>query len=143
MIRKPFCPVLFEKYDGVGKQKVADYIEWEWGCTVGEASKYGIDLVATRRGNVVGYVEVEVRNWNNHVCPFPTIHVPQRKAKYLADHKPAILFAVNSTMQNGYWCHAERILSAPLVSVSNREIEQGEKFFDVPKSFFNFVRFVL
>lgn len=143
MIRKPFDPVLFDRYDEAGKQKVADYIEWEWGCTVGEASKYGIDLVATRRGNPVGHIEVEVRNWGKDFCPFKTIHVPERKAKYLVQHDPAILFAVCSTMTAGYWCNAKRILSAPLVEVKNREVATGEKFFDVPLAKFNYVRFVI
>lgn len=143
MIRKPFDPVLFAKYDEAGKQKVSDFIEWQWGCTVSEASKYGIDLVATRRGNVVGHIEVEVRNWGQDSCPFRTIHVPQRKAKYLVDHDPAILFAVSSTMKAGYWCNAKKILTAPLVEVHNREVAHGEQFFDVPLSQFNFVRFVL
>lgn len=143
MIRKPFDPALFAKYDEAGKQKVADYIEWEWGCTVSEASKYGIDLVATRKEQTVGYIEVEVRNWGKHFCPFSTIHVPQRKAKHLSQYAPAILFAVCSTMDAGYWCYANKILNAPLVEVKNKEVIAGEYFYDVPIKQFNFVRFII
>lgn len=137
--RKPFDPGLHDKYDQPGKDWVKSYIERNWGCTVAEFGQYDIDLIAIRDGKVVGYIEVEVRDWGGDSCPFSTIHVPHRKAYTLERYPDTVFFAVCNTMDAGYWVKAETILSSPVVDSPNK-LMQGEKFFDVKHLDFNYVR---
>lgn len=142
-VHKPFDKELFDKYDEVGKRKVADFMEWSWGVTVEEGSAYGIDLIAKRNDEPVGYIEVEVRNWSGDECPFPTINVPFRKARLLKEQNPSFFFSVHTNLKVAYWCTAEEILVSPKKQVANKEVSQGEYFFDVPLSSFKKVRFVI
>jgi hypothetical protein len=98
---------------------------------------YGVDLIAYRAGNPVGFVEVEVRSWN--FCHHPTIHIAHRKAKLFQQDRPVLFFALTHDLSHAYWLKAELVKECPLIEINNREVPSGEFFFDVPVSWFKYV----
>ena len=137
---KPFDQSLHDQFDQAGKDWVKTFIEQTWGISVVEFGKYDIDLLAIRQGKVVGFIEVEVRDWGKDFCPYSTIHVPFRKDAILRRYEPTIFFAVCRTLTAAYWTNAERILASPVQSVMNKHVIEGEQFFDVPKDEFGYVK---
>jgi hypothetical protein len=129
-VRKPFEQELHDLYDAPAKEAVKSFLERT--CDVGvtpNGDQYGVDLIIIRNGEVIGYAEVEVRQWTPH-CPFATIHIPQRKEKYFNDR--TLFFALTKDMRTAYWIETNKITKHPLVEVRNYKVENGEMFFDVP-----------
>jgi hypothetical protein len=91
---------------------------------------YAVDLVLSRRGEHLGYAEVEVRDWE--YCPFDTIHIAQRKEK-LFSHPRTTMYVVNRPLTHAYWIRANKIKECPLIEVPNRAVAKDEYFYDVPK----------
>jgi hypothetical protein len=134
--KKPFEQDLHDKYDAPAKEAVAKYMTG-LGCEVmPNPDKYGVDLLVIRNGKEIGVVEVEVRQWSPN-CPFPTIHVPERKTKFFNGN--SLFFALTKDMQSAYWIESKDILKHPLKEVRNVKVTSGELFFDVPTTEFNFV----
>lgn len=129
-MRKPFEQELHDLYDAPAKEAVKRFLERE--CVVGvipNPDQYGVDLLIGRNGKVIGYAEVEVRQWAPH-CPFSTIHIPHRKEKYFNDR--TLFFALTKDMKTAYWIETVNINKHPLIEVRNYKVENGEMFFDVP-----------
>lgn len=127
---KPFSVELHEQNDGPAKGAVARFIFREWGLDVEEGGTYDVDLRCYRNQELVGYAEVERRhNWV-HDFPFETVHVPERKAKFLSLDLPMVLFSVRSDLEQALWCPGEEISLAPMV-VSDNRLLQGERFYSV------------
>jgi hypothetical protein len=110
----------------------------KWGLECREnPNVYGVDLIAYRAGNPVGFVEVEVRGWA--YCHHTTIHIAHRKAKLFLQDRPVLFFALTHDLSHAYWLKAELVKKCPLIEVNNREVPSGEFFFDVPVSWFKYV----
>ena len=117
-------------------RSVAGYLTklgWE---VLPNPDRYGVDLLVLKDGKNVGVIEVEVRQWSPN-CPFPTIHVPERKTKFFNGN--SLFFALTKNMENAYWIESKEILKHPLKEVRNVKVTSGELFFDVPTTEFNFV----
>lgn len=107
------------------------------GVTVdSNPDQYGVDLLVTKGGKLIGTVEVEVRQWSPN-CPYPTIHVPERKTKFFGDR--VLFFALTKDMQSAYWIETNEIKKHPIKEISNYKIPRGEMFYDVPTELFGFV----
>jgi hypothetical protein len=136
-VRKPFEQELHDKYDMPAKLAVRNYMETNCDVKVyPNKDKYGVDLVLSRNGKVIGYAEVEVRQWSPN-CPYPTIHVPERKTKFFGDR--VLFFALTKDMQHAYWIQTNEIKKYPIKEISNYKIPRGEMFYDVPTSEFVFI----
>jgi hypothetical protein len=135
---KRFDQALHDKYDPPARKAVSEWIKMKWGLDCrGNPNVYGVDLIAYRSGNPVGFVEVEVRSWN--FCSHPTIHIAHRKAKLFRQDRPVLFFALTHDLSHAYWLKAELVEKCPLVEVKNREVPSKEFFFDVPVSWFKYV----
>jgi hypothetical protein len=134
-MRKPFEQELHDLYDAPAKQVIADYLERTCGVTVqANPDQYGVDLLLYKGyKKCVGYAEVEVRQWSPD-CPYPTIHVPERKAKFFSNR--TLFFALTKDMQSAYWIETKNISKHPIKEISNYKVPRGEMFFDVPTSEF-------
>ena len=138
MISKQFNQELHNKYDPPARKAVSKWIQMKWGLECREnPNVYGVDLIAYRAGNPVGFVEVEVRGWA--YCHHPTIHIAHRKAKLFLQDRPVLFFALTHDLSHAYWLKAELVKKCPLIEVNNREVPSGEFFFDVPVSWFKYV----
>ena len=136
-MRKPFEQELHDKYDMPAKLAVRNYMERNCDVQVyPNKDKYGVDLILGKNGKVLGYAEVEVRQWNPN-CPYPTIHVPERKTKVFGVR--VLFFALTKDMQHAYWIQTDEIKKYPIKEISNYKIPRGEMFYDVPTSEFGFI----
>jgi len=111
-------------------------MKWGLDC-IPNPNVYGVDLIALREGNPVGFVEVEVRSWA--YCQYPTIHLAQRKDKLFQQDLPVLFFALTQDLSHAYWCRADIAKKYPLIEVKNFEVPNGELFFDVPVKEFKYV----
>ena len=128
-MRKPFEKELHDLYDAPAKEMVAAYVERRCGVTVeSNPDQYGVDLLVTKNGKLIGTIEVEVRQW--HPCQYPTIHVPERKRKFFSEN--SLFFALTKEMTHAYWIQMKDIDQYPVREISNYKVARGELFFDVP-----------
>ena len=138
-IRKEFDQGVHDACDPPARDAVARMIKAHWGLDAVAYEKYKVDLVVENEFMVpVGYAEVEMRPWVD--CPFPTIHVPERKKKLFDNDLPTRYFVVSKDLKKAWWCKVEEILSSPLVEVKNKEVPEGEYFYDVPKKLWRQIR---
>lgn len=136
-MRKPFEQDLHDKYDAPAKEAVSSYLEKTWGVLVEpNLNQYGVDLLVFKDAEVIGSIEVEVRQWSPN-CPYPTIHVPERKTKFFGDK--VLFFALTRDMQHAYWIETNKIKEYPNKEVRNIKVAEGEMFYDVPTNQFGFV----
>ena len=137
MVRKAFEQDLHDKYDAPAKEAVEKYLERTCDVTVQpNPDKYGVDLLILKGDRLIGTAEVEVRQWSPN-CPYPTIHVPERKTKFFGDR--VLFFALTRDMQHAYWIETNKIKDYPIKEVRNFKVAEGEMFYDVPTSQFGFV----
>jgi hypothetical protein len=135
-MRKPFEQELHDLYDAPAKAAIATYMERRFGVTVeSNPDQYGVDLLVSENGRLIGTIEVEVRQW--HPCPYPTIHIPERKRKFFS--KNSLFFALTKTMTHAYWIEMKDIEQYPVKEISNYKVHSGELFFDVPTDKFGYV----
>ena len=85
-MKKPFDSALHEAYDSKAKDVVKRHL-WGKGWQVWDnPDRYGIDLFCVKIANAQATwfsVEVEVKTgWSSFDFPFPTLHIPFRKAKW-------------------------------------------------------------
>ena len=137
-VHKPFNQSNYDSNDASGKEAVTQFL-MNKGLDVQENSnKYGIDLIAngtTHNGKsfVDIPIEVERRNIWTDTFPFSTVHVPERKTKFL---KHYMLYAVvNSTYDKIMFCPSDIIKQFIPIEVSNKSIQAGEYFYDVPLTY--------
>ena len=141
---KPFSQSLHDLCDIPSRQAVIDYAKEFWGVDVKpNPDKYAVDLIVYRNDIATGYIEVEMRDWrqpNETECPYESIHVPYRKEKLFKNNLPTIYFIVHCDRLFGYWMRVEKIMKYPIKVIKNNSVSDGEKFYDVPKKFWNFVK---
>ena len=135
---KKFDQRLHDKYDPPAREAVTKWMNMKWGLDcIPNPNVYGVDLIALRGGNPVGFVEVEVRNWA--YCHYPTIHLAQRKDKLFDQDLPVLFFALTQDLSHAYWCRADITKKFPLIEVKNFEVPNGEMFYDIPTTEFKYV----
>lgn len=135
---KKFDQRLHDKYDPPAREAVTKWMKMKWGLDcIPNPNVYGVDLIALRGGNQVGFVEVEVRSWA--YCHYPTIHLAQRKDKLFQQDLPVLFFALTQDLSHAYWCRSDIAKKFPLIEVKNFEVPNGEMFYDIPTKEFKYV----
>lgn len=130
MIRKPFNQAVHDACDPPARDAVIRFHESR-GYYAKPFDKYKVDLIIENEFMVpVGYAEIEMRDWEE--CPFPTIHIPERKKKLFDNDMPTTYFVVSKSLKKAWWCKTEEILESPLIEVKNKAVPEGEYFYDVP-----------
>ena len=132
MLRKPFSESNHKANDAIGKKIVIDFLNSKGVGAIENPDDYGIDIMAP-------VYEVERRTIKSKKWPYQTVHVPERKTKFL---KPNTWYVVNIHHDLGdlsndtlLFCSTKKIAKCPLVEVPNKSIPKGEYFYDVPLSF--------
>jgi hypothetical protein len=139
--RKKYDQQLSDENDQRSRDIVKKYMQSQWNAVAYDFLTYEIDLIVKRNQTWVAFVEVEVRYWQNELCPYKTIHVAKRKEKFLHQKLPVVFFAVTKSLNYGYWCKAEDILSSPIVEIKNKYVANNEYFYDVSIDKFTLVKF--
>lgn len=136
--RKPFSATLYSRYDDHAKLAVAHFMGMQGYSLItwDPEGQYGIDLKCVNpEKDHTAWCEVEVRPWcwNEESWVFPTVHFLERKRKYL--RKGFFLFALDSHNVRAVVVPASPIavaIKAGPIAVHNREVADGELFYDIP-----------
>lgn len=136
---KPFDQSLHDACDPPAREAVAKWLKTVHHVDVTpNPDKYAVDLILSKGGQVLGFGEVEVRDWGMDFCPYDTIHIAQRKEK-LFSHERTTMYVVTRSYTHAYWIKAHKIKQSPLIEVPNTAVSKGEYFYDVPKELWRFV----
>lgn len=129
-MHKNFSTKAFAKYDEAARDR-AKYVWGKLGWDVQDnEDQYGVDLIAEKNGKRF-YLEVEVKAcWHGVAFTYDTLHLPVRKAKFLA--KPTQFMLFNNGLTHAAVVSRSSVLRAPTSIVPNAQISAGEKFFDIP-----------
>ena len=138
-VYKPFNQAVHDACDPPARDAVIRYHASRGRIAKPHPDKYKVDLIIENEFMVpVGYAEIEMRDWEE--CPFPTIHVPERKKKLFDNDMPTIYFVVSRCLKRAWWCDTKEILASPLIEVKNKDVAEGEYFYDVPIKKFKSIR---
>lgn len=128
---KQFCASAHEIYDTAAKDKAIRF--WEklgYDCSE-NPDEFGVDLHVTGKGRKFN-VEVEVKQvWHGLDFPYESLHIPARKAKFLAE--PTVFMVFNSSLHAVAIINWKHVKSADMKTVANHNIKFGERFFDIPR----------
>ena len=125
--RKPFSKDTHEANDAIGKTAVLKLLQRMNVDAEENPNPYGVDIIVKNRKRTY---EVERRPIWHTVWPHDTVHIPERKTKFL---KPSMVYAVvNIECDRVMLCSSEVILKYPQVEVPNKSIAAEEFFYDVP-----------
>ena len=128
---KKFDQRLHDACDPPARNAVAEWLKNLWLIdALPNPDKYAVDLVLSRKGEHIGYAEVEVRDWGMDFCPYNTIHIAKRKEK---------LFNHPRDLTHAYWIRADKIKDCLVIEVPNTAVAREEYFYDVPKNLWKYV----
>jgi hypothetical protein len=97
-------------------------------------NQYAVDLIIEKDKELIGYAEIEMRDWDH--CPFKTIHIPKRKDKLFNNNKKTIYFVVSRGMERAWYIDSQVIKDSAVAEIPNKAVSQGEYFYDVPTYLF-------
>jgi hypothetical protein len=130
-MRKPFDKQLYKKYDQLAKSYAEslfpDYEVEE------HKRKTHVDLVIKKNGEILFYIETEIKTYIKDGLPFSysTLNIPSRKFKFCNLDKPT-LFILFSETGKTYFCVWDKFVrESPLEEVQNRYVRRDELFFKV------------
>ena len=135
-VRKTFSRDLHSRHDNPARAQAKSYWSQQGYVVVDNPNEKGVDLllVDPDTNDVVGYVEVEVKNnWNNKTFQYGTLQLPERKGKYIEQYGNKINYMVYSKDLTQAFIIGSLVLKrSPLVEVSNKYVRKGEYFYQVP-----------
>ena len=133
MLNKKFSQNLHDEFDEIGRTWTKQLFK-RYGVTLQDnPDKYGVDLIAYRNQNKVGYVEVEVRTvWNGDKFNYDTLNIPCRKKKLLLMDLPTCLVSWSSNGDYGFICNSNVILESDIREAKNKYMLEAEYFYKVP-----------
>jgi len=135
MRTKPFNQAVHDICDPPAREAVKKYIKDTWDLNAWHnPDKYAVDLIIERNKEAIGYAEIEMRDWDH--CPFNTIHIPKRKDKLFENNKRTIYFVVSKSIKKAWYVDSQLIKNSSVREIPNKEVSQGEYFYDVPIKLF-------
>ena len=135
MRTKPFNQAVHDACDPPAREAVSKYIKATWGMNAWHnPNQYAVDLIIEKDKELIGYAEIEMRDWDH--CPFKTIHIPKRKDKLFNNNKKTIYFVVSRGMERAWYIDSQVIKDSAVAEIPNKAVSQGEYFYDVPTYLF-------
>jgi len=135
MRTKPFNQKVHDACDPPAREAVSKYIKATWGMNAWHnPDQYAVDLIIEKDKELIGYAEIEMRDWDH--CPFRTIHIPKRKDKLFNNDKKTIYFVVSRGMERAWYIDSQVIKDSAVAEIPNKAVSQGEYFYDVPTYLF-------
>jgi hypothetical protein len=131
MVTKPFNQAVHDACDPPAREAIKQYIKSAWDMNaLHNPDQYAVDLMIEKDKELVGYAEIEMRDWDR--CPFNTIHIPKRKDKLFNNNKRTIYFVVSRGMTKAWYIDTDVIKTSAVREIPNKAVSQGEYFYDVP-----------
>ena len=135
MRTKPFNQKVHDACDPPAREAVSKYIKATWDMNAWHnPDQYAVDLIIEKNKELIGYAEIEMRDWDH--CPFKTIHIPKRKDKLFNNDKRTIYFVVSRGMSKAWYIDIDVIKNSSVHEIPNKAVSQGEYFYDVPTYLF-------
>jgi len=135
MRTKPFNQKVHDACDPPAREAISRYIKATWDMNAWHNSdQYAVDLIIEKNKELIGYAEIEMRDWDH--CPFKTIHIPKRKDKLFNNDKRTIYFVVSRGMSKAWYIDTDVIKNSSVHEIPNKAVSQGEYFYDVPTYLF-------
>jgi hypothetical protein len=135
MRTKPFNQKVHDACDPPAREAVSKYIKATWDMNAWHnPDQYAVDLIIEKNKELIGYAEIEMRDWDH--CPFKTIHIPKRKDKLFNNDKRTIYFVVSRGMSKAWYIDTDVIKNSSVYEIPNKAVSQGEYFYDVPTYLF-------
>lgn len=135
--RKKFNQKIFDETDAAARGAVSRYIESNGLYVVDNTEIYGPDLVVYTGYTPSYYAEVEIKRvWRStqQEFPWPTIQLPERKAKFLGLGLPIEFWILREDLDRALVIEGTVVQMSPLVEVPNKYVASGELFYQVPVS---------
>lgn len=136
LMRKPFDVELYKQNDRKARDTIIVHLMNNELYVRDNEDKYGPDLEVFTGYRVSHYVEVEVKQaWNTgHTFPFPTIQLPERKAKFINSRarKHTEFWILSKDLKFACIIADKVVMDSPLVEVSNKYVASGERFYQIP-----------
>lgn len=132
--RKKFSEDLHRNYDSPARYAVMDYVSRNGLFVQDNDDKYGPDLIAYRGLKPYSYIEAEVKKvWraDQDIFPWDTIHLPERKEKFLKLGKPIEFYILREDLARAVVIPDFVVANSPKVEVKNKYIQEGELFFRI------------
>jgi hypothetical protein len=135
VITKPFNQAVHDACDPPAREAISKYIKATWDMNAWHnPDQYAVDLIIEKNKELIGYAEIEMRDWDH--CPFKTIHIPKRKDKLFNNDKRTIYFVVSRGMSKAWYIDTDVIKNSSVHEIPNKAVSQGEYFYDVPTYLF-------
>ena len=132
-IKKRFDAELHRENDGPAVRAVLQYLHLQGIWAAQNDDKYGPDIVVYSGYTPSRYVEVEVkRGWGDTSFPFDSVHLPERKGKYLRKRLGIEYWILNSSLTRAVIIPDYALDSSLLEEVRNKLVSSGEQFYCIP-----------
>tara|TARA_R100001510_G_scaffold16650_1_gene14031 strand:- start:1032 stop:1457 length:426 start_codon:yes stop_codon:yes gene_type:complete len=129
--RKPFSKGNHAVNDTLGKEVVLKFLRSKGINAIENPDDYGVDIMAP-------IYEVERRTIYQANWPYNTVHVPERKTKFLVHdiyYVVVIRHETDKPHNSLMFCKSNIIRKCNIVIVPNNSVPDGEGFYDVPVGF--------
>lgn len=128
---KKFDQGLLDRNDNIARICCKYIAEKNGFKAIDNPDKFGADIIAEKNGDKY-YFEGEIKiNWTGKFT-FPTVHIPDRKAKYLDEHANIMFVVISGDYASAMLVPGSAVRKSPLVEVNNIYNVDGEYFYDVP-----------
>ena len=134
---KVFNQKTFDEYDSPAREAAKKFWFSNGYYCADNDDEYGVDLIVEKDMKRF-YCEVEVKTvWHGQDFGYESLHIPVRKAKFLA--KPTKFMVFNNSLTKAALVGRKELENAEIKTVSNYRVLAGERFFDIPKEKITFV----
>lgn len=139
MANKPFNKELHKKYDELARKFSARELATEGYVAEDNPRKTGVDLIVKKEGEIVFYVECEIKKaLLNGEFDYDEVNLPERKKKF-TNLKYPTLFMIWCPLGEYLICFWDKWLNrCKLEEVHNKYMRKGEYFFKVPLKFVDY-----
>jgi len=143
MITKQFDEDLYNQCDQKSKKIAISFFE-KYGFYFKEnPDKYDVDLININFNNIT--IELEWRPiWKNNKFPYDTIHIPERKNKYIKyGNSHYMIFNFDYTYCLFTINKIIKLYLNDVYEIYNKEIHEKEYFFNIPIHVFTLYKVIL
>ena len=139
-VYKNFDQNNYDKNDQLTRDAVLRYLRGEGHYVIENPDKYGPDLILYSGYKPVAYIEVERKLvWRGANFPYPTVNLPERKAKFLKTKLPIDFWILNHDLNCAMIIPDLAVELKFLNEVANSSIASGEMFYQIPLELCNYV----
>lgn len=132
-MNKKFDKALFAANDLLARNKIKDILSSSPELVVEDnPKKMGVDLIVkNKEGEVLFYIEAEIKRVWQGPFKYETVNFPSRKFKYCNLDKPTMFFMFNGDLSEYLTTTGNKIINSKTEIVRNKYVAFGEYFFKV------------